>query len=180
MKRNLLSILLCSVAFLGPWAPSAMAALNVYVEMTANGEAIDGDTLVASIGGVDVSSNHLECHAVNHEIFGGDTGRLSHAPFKLIRRVDKATPLLYSALDGSKRIDATIKYFNNDPDSGVTQHFFTVQLTQGKISSIRQWIPNNLDSAGATLPPLEEISITYQSITFRSETGSTEHVISAN
>lgn len=180
MKRTVLRLFASGLLGLMMAGQPAHAALNVYVEMTINGQAIDGDTTAATVGGVNVSVDHLECTAVNHEIFGGGTGRLSHTPFKLIKKIDKSTPLLYGALDETKTVQATIKYFNNDPDSGVTQHFFTVRLEQARISAIRQWIPNNLEPAAAIFPPMEEVSITYQTITITSETGSTDHEINVN
>ena len=180
MKRYPLTLGLLAFLAIGLFAQPAWAALNTYVAMTLNGEAITGEVTLATIGGVDVSANHLECTAINHEIFGGDTGKLGHTPFKMIKRVDKASPLLYRALDNNETVTATIKYFNNDPDSGVTKHFFSAVLTGGRVSAIRQWIPNSLDPTGAFFPPMEEISITYQSIEFVNIGNGAAHTITTN
>jgi hypothetical protein len=37
-------------------------ALNAYARLTINGESLQGDTAVQTVGGVDVSSDHIEVY----------------------------------------------------------------------------------------------------------------------
>lgn len=161
------------------------AALNAYAEIRANGTPITGFTSVASVGGVNVSSGHLECFAVNHEMFktleGGTrvSTYTTHAPFKLVKRLDKATPLLYKALSENQVVTGKIKYFKESSD-GTTELAFTIELLQGRITGVRHWSPNNLDSEAFNYPQLEEVSIVYGTIRFRDEKTGTEFEMSGN
>jgi type VI secretion system secreted protein Hcp len=185
LPRTLASLLLGALS-LGLIATPASAALNVYAEMMSNGESIDGDTSVGMFGGVDVSQDHLEIHAVNHEAFlppgsiGPGTSRLSHAPFKFVKPVDKASPLMQRAMGQNHTVSAKFKFFRNNPDSGIVEHYYTIELEAARVSGIRTWLPNNLDPAAATFPFMEEVSIAYNTILFRHEIAQTEWLLQVN
>ena len=165
-------------------AMPAQSALNVYLELTANGESIAGETTLGSVGGLDVT-DMIECHAVNHEMFasfdtstGRLTGQLNHAPFKIVKRVDKASPLIAKALSNNEVIEARFRYFRPNPSGdGTTQQYFTIELSGGRVSGLRHWTPNNLDPAGSAYPYMEEVSFVYERITIRYEDGGIEHLI---
>jgi type VI secretion system Hcp family effector len=149
---------------LGFFVVPAHAAFNSYAQLTLNGSSLDGDTTIHSIGGIDVSSGHIECYAVNHEIYAGSSGRATHTPFKIIKRVDKASPNLYQALAQNQVVAGTIKHFRTNAEDGSTELYFTIELVGARVSAIRHWSPNTLDPVGAAYPHMEEVSFTYQSI----------------
>lgn len=175
------SLLLSAVLVFGSIAP-ATAALNAYAELTLNGTALSGDTTMASIGGVDVSTGHIECFGVHHEMFkaANHSAQTTHAPFKLIKRVDKASPLLYQALAQNQNVAGTIKYFRTSPEDGSTQLYFTITFSQARVNAIRHWSPNNLDAATSQYPQMEEVSISYNTITFTETLANVEAEISVN
>lgn len=149
------------------------AALNAYLELKLNGNDIAGDTTVVSIGGVDVS-DHIECIAFNHEVFTSGASRATHGPIKFVKRVDKSSPLLYQGFGQNMNADVKFRFFRNNPDDGSTEHYYTITLQNARIASIRHWFPNTTDSVGASLPQMEEVSFTYQSITIIHEISATE------
>ncbi len=154
-------------------------AFNSYLTLTLNGEDVAGESTLQEIGGVDVSGS-IECVAFNHEVFASGGGRKTHGPVKIVKRVDKSSPLLYQGFDQNQTATAAFKFFRLNSDSGETEHHYTITLVNARISSIRHWFPNTLDPAGAALPQMEEISFIYQSIIITSETGSTEYQMDAN
>lgn len=153
---------------------SVQAAQNVYLSLKADGNDIPGDSPVASMD----REGTIECTAVNHEIYLPDGARLTAAPFKFVKRIDRSSPLLYKALELQQQIDATFRYFRPAPNgSGAEEHYYTIHLERGHISSIRHWFPNTVDPAALPYPHTEEVSITFQTMTITYEPEGISHVI---
>lgn len=157
--------LLCVIALAFLWGSSAQAAMNSYMQLTLNGTAVSGDVSLFQIGGVDVSSDHIECHAVNFEFFGGGTGRLQATPLKIVKRIDKSSPVLAKGISRNENARATLRYFRQNEITGDTEEYFRVIIDNARISSIRHWTPSNLDPSGSQFPFMEEVSFTYQRVT---------------
>jgi len=174
MKRH--PFIVCGlilIALLGS-LQTGSTALNAYLELQLNGTAIAGDTTVVSMGGVDVS-DHIECIAFNHEVFvTGTSSRRTHGPIKIVKRVDKSSPLLYMGFGQNQSAELTFRFFRLNPDEGTTEHYYTITLQNARIAGIRHWFPNTTDPAGANLPQMEEVSFIYQTITITHEIGGTE------
>ena len=158
------------------------AALNAYMTLTCGGTEIQGDPPgITNFGGVDVSTM-IEVYAVGLNVSvarestsGSLSGKRSYKPIRLLKRVDKSTPLIVQALAENQSCDAIIRLFDVDPDSGVTRHFFTITITQGRIAALMPVVPSTLDAATASAPISESLSIAFGTIGFESETGSTAY-----
>ena len=170
----------CILSLLGFLAatPVTHAAMNAYAELTIDGVPLVGYSSRVEMGGMDVSNN-IECYAVNWESYLGDTGALMHTPIKIIKRIDKATPLLVGAMDNNQTVEGTIRFFAPDPDSGAVVHVFSFLITGGRIAGVRTWQTNTLDTAVSNWPLTEEISIRYAQLTFVSEQDAQEYTLSA-
>ena len=140
-----------------------VAAENCYLELTLNGEAIEGEPTVTTMGGVDVSSA-IECLAFTHDVFRSGA-HPTHKPILITKRVDKSTPLLYKGLFQNQAGEATIRFFRKNTSTGETEHFQTITLSNLRIGSVRRWQPSTLDPVGAQQPLLEEVTLLYQEIT---------------
>ena len=59
---------------------------------------------------------------------------------------------------------------------GTTEHFFTVEFAEGRVSSVRRVSPDTIDPASAAEPPTEEVSFVFHNITWTYEpTGAMHH-----
>lgn len=157
-------------------------ALNAYIAMLANGEALDGDTSISDIAGIDVSNDHIECFSVSwgsHLNSASSSSRrrggITKLPVSLLKPIDKTTPLLYEALSTNQRIDGSIKLFDTDPDSGSTRHRFTVKLDQARLISIESVSPNTLNPDTAALPPTEQVEMLAHTLTYIDEINGVEY-----
>ncbi|HAV64965.1 MAG TPA: type VI secretion system tube protein Hcp [Verrucomicrobiales bacterium] len=151
---------------------NAWSAQNAYLSLKANGADVAGESSVASVGGV-IVQDHIECIAFNHEVFA-DGSRRIHGPIKIVKRVDKSSPLLYKAFGNNEVIEGTFRFFRHNPDTSQLEHYFTIEIAQGHVSAIRHWFPNTADPASADYPQMEEISFTYATIYFAHEIAFTE------
>ncbi|MFK7990529.1 MAG: type VI secretion system tube protein TssD [Sandaracinaceae bacterium] len=156
-------------------------ALNAYCAGTINGTALNGDVTMATIGGVDVSADHMECYEVKWGTRISTEGQAHRAsshrriqPVCIMKRIDQTTPLLYQGLKENQRFDGTIKIFDNDPDSGETRHRFTVTLTQARLLSIESFVPDAFDADESNRPPYEVLQLVPHTITYTDEINSTE------
>ncbi len=121
----------------------------------------------------DLSDNSIEGLAYQHEIVsprdpasGLPTGRRQHKPFTIVKSLDKSTPLLYKMLATNEAGDVSFKFYRKDPKTGQTTQYYTVELKNATISNIRDWKPNTRDLSAERAGDLEEISFTYEKITW--------------
>lgn len=157
-------------------------ALNAYARLTVNGEALQGDTTVQTLGGVDVSSDHIEVYelkwgsAAPAAESGGRTGRVAMLPVLITKRIDHSTPRLYQALVTNGQVEGDIKIFDTSADDGSTRHRFTLVLGRSRLQSISSSSPDSLDPEVSARPPREVVAIIATSLTYRDEIHGVEFV----
>lgn len=135
---------------------SALAAMKLDSEIDPNelsgdvsaflfygpNSGIVGESDRATIGGVDVSTAS-PLWAVDWAVdaSSGPSGRtagLTIADLVVAKRLDRATPLLYQRVDSGEHLEAPrILFFNNNPDSGETQHYFTLELGDARVNGVQ-------------------------------------------
>ena len=117
--------------------------------------------------------NSILVHSFNEEILvpldattGLPTGKREHEPLVIVKELDKASPLLWNALVTNENLtSAVLEFFATSP-TGIEQMIYTITLTNASICSMRQFMADNEIPANAPLPVREEISFTYQKITW--------------
>ncbi|MBY5164509.1 type VI secretion system tube protein Hcp [Salsipaludibacter albus] len=142
-------------------------ALHGYARLEVGGTALTGDVSMGSIGGVDVSSDHVEVLELHAGAFvetagaggGRPRGRHELLPVRLRKRTDATTPALYRALARAERVDATFLLFDTDPVTGETRHRFTIRLEQARVSSMTTDQPDTLDPEVAHQPVTDGIEL---------------------
>jgi len=108
------------------------------------------------------SSTGLVCHGWNYGVVpqfdagsGQLVGRRKHNPITIVREVDSASPLLWSALCSNEGFKtATLSYARPDA-SGKLSLYHTIELTNGAIASIR---PAGIHNGKKG----EELTLTYE------------------
>ena len=149
----------------------AAESIHVTIKSIASGE-IKGD----------LSDDSIEALAYQHEIVsprdaasGLATGRRQHKPLTIVKSIDKTTPLLYKMIATNDTGDVTLKFWRKDPKTGLQAHYYTIELKNATISNIRNWKPNTRDLSAERAGDLEEISFTYQKITWTYVDGGVTH-----
>jgi type VI secretion system secreted protein Hcp len=163
MNRSLfrpLSLAAALVCFLA--ASVTRAAESVSLTLVMNDVQIQGENPLTSLG----RENTIDCLSWESEFFRTPGARDAvHRPVKIVKRIDKSTPLLAKAFDSDHTGTATFRFFRPNPNGdGTTEQFFTVILTDTRITSERMLLPSTITPATATSPPLEEVTFSYSSI----------------
>jgi type VI secretion system secreted protein Hcp len=104
---------------------------------------------------------------------GMASGRRVHHPLVITKRIDKASPKLYMALTKGERLtEVTVKWYRIvQAGGGGQEHYFTTKLEEAVIVSIKDWFPITMDPQKRDYSHLEDISLTYRSITWTWEDG---------
>jgi len=169
MKR--LNVLLVPILML--FAVTGHAALNGYAQLYVNGELLDGDVTMATIGGVDVSTGYIEVYGFNQSLIA----KAKSAPITIMKRIDQTTPVIASAVAEEKVVTGQILLFDNDPDSGETRHRFTISLSGGLAVESTIVLPDAFDPQQANKPPYEYLQIVPGSYTLTDELNATEYTV---
>ena len=154
-------------------------AETVHAYIKSNGSDIQGESSQTSLG----RENSIECFYFEDNVrtarekgTGMATGRRTYEPIKFLKRIDKSSPLLAKSLCNNEVIEGSFRFFRPSPTGdGTTQQFFTVEITEGRIASIKRVSPNCIDPASSADPPLEEIQVVFHTITWTYEDGGVMH-----
>ena len=138
-----------------------------------------------AITGLDVlpnkSGNGIKLASLQHGVTlpidpasGLPTGQRKHSVLTVVKQLDSTTPKFYRALVNNENLtQVVIRFYGTTADSTVT-NFFTYTLSNARVTAIRNWQPNANDPAAAPYVQPEEISFSYQSITWRDELNAVE------
>lgn len=154
-------------------------AESVHLYLKANGKDIQGESTQTSLG----RENSIECLSLESRVLtareassGMATGRRQYQPLVIRKRIDKGSPLLMKALTENQVVEGKFKFFRPNPTGdGTTEQFFTLEIKQGRISDIRQYVPDVLVPSAAAAPPMEEISFVFHSISWTYTKGGVMH-----
>lgn len=154
-------------------------AETVHLYLTANGQEIQGESTQVSLE----RENSIECiyfadsvRTARERGSARATGRRSYEPLRIVKRIDKASPLLAKALCNNEVIEGTFKFFRPAPGGdGTTEQYFTVVIQRGRIAGITRVSPNCIDPASSMDPPTEEVSFVFHSIRWCYEADGVEH-----
>lgn len=154
--------------------------MSFKLEMTCNGEAVKGYSSVVSHGREDSIEGlefSTEIITAREKGSGLATGRREHKAARIVKRVDKASPILARAITNNELVTATLSFYQPSRDGdGTTVHFYTVELTEGRIAGLNQISSNAIDPATANLAMMEELFIVYGVIRWSEEIDSVEHI----
>jgi len=111
--------------------------------------------------------------AFSHEIVsprdpasGLPTGKRMHKPLTITKEVDRSTPLFYNALVNNESLtDVKIKFWRPSATGAETQ-FYTIELTNATVASMATRMLNNKHPDLMKYAEFDEISFTYQKITW--------------
>lgn len=92
------------------------------------------------------------------------TGQRVHHPIRIVKRIDKASPLLYKALCENEELDEVIFQWWRSKKVGGFEHYFTTKLVDANIVSMKEWFPITIDPAKEQFVHLEDIAFTYNEI----------------
>ena len=146
-------------------------ALNAYLKLKGQkqGEIKGSVTQKGREGKIMVIAASHEVLSPRDAASGLATGKRMHKPFVITKEIDKSTPLLYNALVNNENITEWELQFwtpNKGKGTGTEKQYYTVKLTNASISDISFHMLNNKNPELVMYAEYEEISFTYQKISW--------------
>jgi type VI secretion system secreted protein Hcp len=100
---------------------------------------------------------------------GLPTGKRVHRPMTLTKEIDKSSPKLFQALtSGEYMTSVELQYYRISP-KGTEEKYYTVKLANAILTSIRAWTPNCLVPGNQQMGHMEDLSFTYEKVTWTFE-----------
>jgi len=148
-------------------------ALNAYMRLTGEtqGEIKGSVTQAGREDSIMVIGFSHEVVSPRDAASGLPTGKRQHKPFSIIKEIDKSTPLLMNVLVNNENIKDWELRFWQPSKSGKEVQFYTVQLLNASIASIRAELLNNRYPENMQHKEREHIAFCYQKITWTYEDG---------
>jgi type VI secretion system secreted protein Hcp len=152
---------------LAPWTD---AAETVHLYLKTDGTDIKGESTQTSLG----RDNSIECTSYEQKIetptevgSARATGRTQVGQIIIRKRIDKASPLLIEALVKNKVCEARFRFFRPNPTGdGTTEQFYSVWFKEGRITSVRQFVPDTIQPSTSSDPPMEEVAFSAANIQY--------------
>ncbi len=148
-------------------------ALNAYLKLKGQkqGEIKGSVTQKGREGKIMVIAASHEVVSPRDLASGLPTGKRMHKPFTITKEIDKSSPLLYNALVNNENITEWELQFwtsgmNSRTGAGSEKQHYTVKLTNANISDISFHMLNNKNPELTRYAEYEEISFTYQKISW--------------
>ena len=120
----------------------------------------------------------IRVHEGFHEIMsprdavtGLPTGQRMHKPLTVFKEVDCTSPLLMTALVTNENLTEVVLQFWQQDRVGHEAPCYTIRLTNANISDIRLIMSFDTVPSVAPHPALEEVTFTYQKISWTWEAG---------
>ena len=153
-------------------------AQTVHLNLVIDGNDVEGESTIASLnrrGTIECSTFTSNLDTPREVSSGALTGRRQHSPVTITKRIDQTTPLLLKALCQNEPVTSAEFRFFRLNRSRVEEHFYTVLLENGYISSVQQ-VSKDAITGGRNTPMMEEVSFVFQQITWTYEIGGATHM----
>lgn len=131
---------------------------------------LDGDGLPDLIVGHKISSR---VSTARDEATGQATRKRQHAPFIIVKEWGASSPQLMRALATNENLLSVSIYLPKQLGQGSFGFIYQIQLQNALVASFQQYIGDSADESEASTRTLEEVTFTYQKITWTSIAGKT-------
>ncbi len=169
MKLRTILMIVFAVALM---AQPSVAALNAYLWLRGETQG-DIRGSVAQPG----RENSIMVIAFSHELVsprdaasGRPTGKRQHKPIKITKEIDRSTPLLMNALTSGENLNGRLEFWQPSP-SGTEVQFYSIELINAQIVSIKQEMLNNKYPENMQHKEREHIAFTYETVVKTIEDG---------
>lgn len=141
-------------------------ALSAYLTLTGASQGlIEGSVDKAGFEGkIEVIETKHLVHFPLDAVSGSPTGDRKHKPVTIIKEADKSSPLLFALWRNSENITQFTLEFWRPTSAGTEEQYYTIELENARIASIRFEQPNIRMPETMNLNEMEQITFTYSKI----------------
>jgi len=178
-SKNLLTMFkwsgLLFVLAIGAMPTVSWAALDAFATIVGEtqGAFNSGETQAGREDQIRVFTFGHNVSAAYDTATGLPTGKRQHRPVRILKNIDRASPLIASALFNNENLTSVIIRFWKPDDPGKELQFYTIELINAHIVSIMPSHSSRLADSNEVNPvPMgETVTFNYQKIIFTWEDG---------
>lgn len=116
----------------------------------------------------DVYEIEHQVHQPSESATGMPTGMRIHAPLRVTKQIDKASPKLFEALCRAEVIKTvTLDFYRIDPDSRSEVKYYSIIMKNARVSHFRPFMPVSFLPANEQFRHMEQVSFIYEQIELR-------------
>lgn len=135
-------------------------AETVHLYLKLNGTDILGESTQTSLG----RANSIECTSLAFDV-ENDGSNIRTGEIKVAARLDKAEPLIMQGLVQGQTAEGVFKFFRPNPTGdGTTEQFFTISGKSGRVTAAQMWVPDTVNPASSSFPPMMQYSFSFGAI----------------
>ena len=141
-------------------------ALNTYLKLKLDGANVSGSVIQKGREGT------IEVHSLEWSFDSdGNIGEIKFVAF-----IDKATPAISNGLKNNQVADAEFEFYTVS-FQGTEDQYFTLHGTNGQVTSVDLWMPNNKDTALQSHANSVQYTMSFEATTMtREDTGATSTI----
>ncbi|MDF1791809.1 MAG: Hcp family type VI secretion system effector [Thalassobaculaceae bacterium] len=152
------------------------------IEGANQGDMSSGAMSADSVGTLSVSSQENKMQIQEFELgisvptdpqSGQPTGRRVHTGCRIVKYLDKASPLILQAIATGEQLTKVKVEFYRTASTGSQELYYTVELDEATLVSLQPYFPMALDGANSSYGHMEELKITYKKIAVTHEVAGT-------
>ena len=104
---------------------------------------------------------------------GQPTGRRIHKGARVVKYIDKASPMLLQAIATGEQLTTVGVQFFRTAASGQQEHYYSINLGEASLVTYRPYFPNALDTTSEAYSHMEELTFQYKEIEVTHEVAGT-------
>jgi len=156
-----------------------MANVNLFLKANGNDIAGEPESFEGAAGSLADSIEYLcfmdDVTTAREAGSALATGERRYSPVRILKRVDKSTPLIAKALSMNEVIEGKFEFRRPSPvGDGTREHYFTIQIFNGRVDSIQRTSPD-VTELNTPRPMQEWVSFVFEKIIWTHVPGGTEH-----
>ena len=116
-------------------------------------------------GSSDVFEIEHQVHQRTDAATGMSSGSRVHAPMRVTKQIDKASPRLFEALCRNENLEEVkLDFYRIDPESRSEVKYYTITMTNCRVSHFRPYMPVSFLPANESFRHMEQVSFIYEQI----------------
>ena len=97
---------------------------------------------------------------------GLPSGKRVHEPFTITKELDKSSPKIFQALTTGEQLSEVLLEYFRISTAGKEELYYTIKLENAIVVSVHKWVPNCLDKSKEAYGHMEDVSFSYEKVTW--------------
>lgn len=142
--------------------------MPIFLSITGKTQGkIEGSCAIAGhVGKILVQAELNDVKIPRNPQTGLPSGKRVHEPFTLTKEIDKSSPKILQALTSGEQLSEVLLEYTRISSAGKEELYYTIKLENAIAVSVKKWVPNCLDKSKESYGHMEDVSFSYEKVTW--------------